>query len=379
MNELELKTVREMDLDFDSKELESKVNEIFNQTNLSDSSSIINYGIEAQKKLSNFSTTALQNIKTSDLGEVGELLSDVLVNLKEIDMEEVNKKGLFSRLFKKTKINSEKLVTQFKSAQSNVDGIVKSLENHQMTLINDIALMDKLYETNNTYFRDLTIYIIAGKRRLEYERDTILQELLEKAEENKDDDISTEIIDYSQKAKDLDDKLIRFEKKISDLETTRYIAMQTALQIKLIQNNDIVLVEKIKSTIVNTIPLWKSQILLGLGINHSANAVKSTNEVTEFTNKMLQYNSKMLKESTIATAKEAERGIVDIEVLKSTNKDLIETLDEISNIQQEGRAKRIEAEKELHSLENELKDKLIIIKNGSNNDTSSTYVNIDNF
>lgn len=316
---------------------------------LTNSSVILQYGAGTQKKMADFSESALENVKTKDLGEVGELLTDVVSELKSFDEEE--EKGFFG-IFKKTSNKLQAMKAKYAKAETNINQICKVLESHQVQLLKDIAILDKMYELNLTYFKELSMYILAGKKKLQEVRATKLQELLEKAQQ-------TGLAEDAQAARDLDGMCNRFEKKIHDLELTRTISIQTAPQIRLVQGNDTLMVEKIQSTIVNTIPLWKSQMVLALGVEHSAQAAQAQREVTDMTNELLRRNAEKLKMATIETARESERGIVDIETLKATNESLIATLDEVMQIQQEGRQKRREAEIEMQRLEHDLKQKLL--------------------
>lgn len=322
------------------------------QIDLTNSAVILQYGAGTQKKMADFSETALENVKTKDLGEVGELLSGVVRELKDFGEEE--EKG-FLGIFKKTSNKISAMKAKYAKAETNINQICKVLENHQVQLLKDIAILDKMYDVNLTYFKELSMYVLAGKKKLQEIRNTKLPELLGKAQRSG-------LPEDAQAAKDLDSMCSRFEKKIHDLELTRTISIQTAPQIRLVQGNDTLMVEKIQSTIVNTIPLWKSQMVLALGVEHSAQAAAAQREVTDMTNELLKKNAEKLKMATIETAKESERGIVDIETLKVTNESLISTLDEVLHIQQEGRQKRREAEKEMLRLENELKQKLLQVQ-----------------
>ena len=321
------------------------------QIDLTDSSVILQYGAGTQKKMADFSESALENVRTKDLGEVGELLSNVVQELKNFDEEE--EKGFFG-FFKKQANKIQNLKAKYAKAEANINDICKVLENHQVQLMKDIALLDKMYEPNLTYFKELTMYIIAGKKKLNEVREGQLKELTAKAQQSG-------LAEDAQAARDLDSMCQRFEKKIHDLELTRMISIQTAPQIRLVQGNDTVMTEKIQSTLVNTIPLWKSQMVLALGVAHSTQAAQAQREVTDMTNELLKKNAETLKMATVETAKESERGIVDMETLKATNQSLISTLDEVMNIQEEGRRKRREAEAEIARLENELKDKMLQI------------------
>ena len=322
------------------------------QIDLTNSNMILQYGAGTQKKMADFSESALENVRTKDLGEVGNLLSGVVKELKSFDEEE--EKG-FLGIFKKSSNKITAMKTKYAKAETNVNQICKVLESHQVQLMKDVALLDKMYELNLTYYKELTMYIVAGKKKLNEVRNGELQDLLQKAQ-------VTGLAEDAQAAKDLDSMCNRFEKKLHDLELTRQISMQTAPQIRLVQGNDTLMVEKIQSTIVNTIPLWKSQMVLGLGVEHSAQAAAAQREVTNMTNELLKKNAEKLKMATIDTVKESERGIVDIETLKQTNESLISTLDEVMHIQQEGREKRKAAEQEMQKLEMDLKQKLLQIQ-----------------
>jgi uncharacterized protein YaaN involved in tellurite resistance len=335
-----------------SEEERKAVEAFAGQIDLNNSAVILQYGAGTQKKMADFSETALENVKTKDLGEVGELLSGVVRELKDFDEEE--EKG-FLGIFKKTSNKINAMKAKYAKAETNINQICKVLENHQVQLLKDIAILDKMYDVNLTYFKELSMYIMAGKKKLQQIRSTKLQELLNKAQQSG-------LPEDAQAARDLDSMCGRFEKKIHDLELTRTISIQTAPQIRLVQGNDTLMVEKIQSTIVNTIPLWKSQMVLALGVEHSAQAAAAQREVTDMTNELLKKNAEKLKIATIETAKESERGIVDIETLKTTNESLITTLDEVMHIQQEGRQKRREAEKEMLRLEHELKEKLLQVQ-----------------
>ena len=323
------------------------------QIDLTDSAMVLQYGAGTQKKMADFSEDALDNVRSKDLGEVGGLLSDVVTELKGFDEDE-EKGGIFG-IFKKASNKIESMKAKYAKAEANVNEIVKVLEKHQVQLMKDTALLDKMYELNLTYFKELSMYILAGKKKLAEVRGTQLKELLSRAN-------VSGLPEDAQAAKDLDNQCNRFEKKIHDLELTRMISIQTAPQIRLVQNNDTQMVEKIQSTIVNTIPLWKSQMVLALGVEHSAQAAAAQREVTDMTNELLRKNAEKLKMATVETAKESERGIVDMETLKATNESLISTLDEVMQIQQEGRQKRAEAEQGLREMEQELRAKLLEIR-----------------
>lgn len=322
------------------------------QIDLINSQMILQYGAGTQKKMADFSENALENVRTKDMGEIGELLTGVVKELKDFDEEE--EKG-FLGFFKRSgnKVNAMK--AKYAKAETNINQIVKVLDSHQVQLLKDVALLDKMYELNLTYFKELTMYILAGKQKLNEVRTTKLAEMIRRAQ-------TTGAAEDAQAARDLESMCSRFEKKIHDLELTRQISIQTAPQIRLVQSNDTTMVEKIQSTIVNTIPLWKSQMVLALGVEHSAQAAQAQREVTDMTNELLKKNAEKLKMATLETARESERGIVDMETLKATNESLISTLDEVLKIQQEGRQKRKEAEIEMQKMENDLKQKLLQVQ-----------------
>ena len=321
------------------------------QIDVRDSAMVLQYGAGAQKKMADFSETALSGVRTKDLGEVGGLITDVVTELRSFDATE--EKGLFG-FFKKGASKVDALRTRYDKAEANVNKIVEALKGHQMTLMKDAATLDKMYELNLTYFKELTMYLLAGKKKLAEVRAGELAQLTEQAR------VSGRAED-AQAAQDFEAMCTRFEKKLGDLDLTRTIAMQTAPQIRLVQNNEIVLVEKIQTTIVNTIPLWKSQMVLALGIANSAEAARAQNAVTNMTNDLLKKNAEMLHTSTVDIARESERGIVDIETLKNTNETLIKTFDEVMQIQAEGRQKRAEAEAEMRRMEADLKQKMLEI------------------
>ena len=322
------------------------------QIDITNSTMVLQYGAGTQKKMADFSESALENVRSKDLGEVGELLSGVVKELKDFDEEE--EKGFFG-IFKKASNRIESMKAKYAKAEANVNEIVKVLEKHQVQLMKDTALLDKMYELNLTYFKELSMYILAGKKKLQEVRGTQLAELMSRAQ-------ASGLPEDAQAAKDLNSLCDRFEKKIHDLELTRMISIQTAPQIRLVQNNDTLMAEKIQSTIVNTIPLWKSQMVLALGVEHSTQAAKAQRQVTDMTNELLRKNAEKLKMATVDTARESERGIVDMETLKATNESLISTPDEVMSIQREGRQKRQEAEAELRTMEQELKNKLLEIR-----------------
>ena len=334
-------------------EEERKMAEQFaRQIDLTNSTMILQYGAGTQKKMADFSETALDNVRTKDLGEVGNLLGSVVQELRDFDEEE--EKGFFG-IFKKQANKLQSLKTKYASAEANVNQICKVLEGHQVQLMKDIAVLDKMYELNLTYFKELTMYILAGKKKLREVQETELADMRMKAQRSG-------LAEDAQAARDLEAMCQRFEKKIHDLELTRMVSIQTAPQIRLVQNNDTIMAEKIQSTIVNTIPLWKSQMVLALGVAHSRQAAEAQREVTDMTNELLKKNAETLKMATVETAKESERGIVDMETLKTTNESLISTLDEVMQIQAEGRQKRQEAELKIRKMEQELKEKLLQIR-----------------
>ena len=342
----------ELDDSMLSEEEKAMVESFVQQIDLTNSTMVLQYGAGTQKKMADFSETALDNVKSKDLGEIGTLLSDVVTELKDFDEEET--KG-FLGLFKKGANKLESMKAKYAKAEANVNEIVQVLEGHQVQLLKDVAILDKMYELNLTYYKELTMYILAGKKKLQEVRATQLKELMAKAE-------ATGLAEDAQAAKDLDDMCNRFEKKIYDLELTRQIAMQTAPQIRMVQSNDTIMVEKIQSTVVNTIPLWKSQMVIALGVEHSMQAAEAQRQVTDITNELLKKNAEKLKIASVETAKEAERGIVDMETLTATNQALISTFDEVMKIQQEGRIKRQEAEAEMQRMEGALKQKLLEIQ-----------------
>ena len=330
------------------------VNEFSQKIDLHNSQAILQYGVGTQKKMADFSEAALNNVRTKDLGEVGNMLSSLVIDLKSFDVTEQDKG--FKGLFKKSSNKITSMKAKYDKAEVNVNNVCTALENHQVTLMKDIALLDKMYAVNLTYFKELSMYILAGKKKLEEVRNGELAAAVAKAN-------ASNLPEDAQAAKDLQSMCDRFEKKIHDLELTRMISIQTAPQIRMVQNNDTLMAEKIQSTIVNTIPLWKSQMVRALGIEHSAQAAKAQREVTDMTNELLRKNADILKTATIDTAKESERGIVDLETLKHTNESLISTFDEVLKIQTEGREKRRNAEAEMQRMEDELKKKLLEIRN----------------
>ena len=329
------------------------VNEFAAKIDIENTNQILQYGAGTQKKMADFSDTALENVKMQDLGEIGDLIKNVVGELRDFDAQDDG--GRFFGFFKKQSSKIENLKNKYDKAEVSIEKITDSLQQHQVRLLKDSAMLDKMYEQNLNYFKELTMYILAGKKKLEETRNGKLAALKNKA-------MMSELPEDAQAARDLDEKCNRFEKKLHDLELTRTIAMQTAPQIRLIQNNDTVMVEKIQTTIVNTIPLWKSQMVLALGIAQSAEAAQAQRQVTDITNELLRKNAEMLHTATVETAKESERGIVDLETLQKTNADLIQTLDDVMRIQMEGRQKRQAAESEMRRMEDELKRKLLEIR-----------------
>ena len=333
---------------------EKKMVEDFSQKiDLHNSQAILQYGAGTQKKMADFSENALKNVRTKDMGEVGDMLSGLVVELKSFEITEEDK-GILG-LFKKSANKVTGLKAKYDKTETNVNNVCQALEKHQVTLMKDIALLDKMYDANLSYFKELSMYIIAGKQKLEEVRNGELAEAKAKAQ-------SSNLPEDAQAAKDIEAMCDRFEKKLHDLELTRMISIQTAPQIRLVQNNDTMMAEKIQSTLVNTIPLWKSQMVLALGIEHSNQAAKAQREVTDVTNELLKKNADLLKTASVETAKESERGIVDMETLQHTNETLISTFDEVMKIQEDGRAKRQAAEQEMQRLETELKNKMLEVR-----------------
>lgn len=330
---------------------QAAVKEFSQKIDVLNTEQVLNYGSNAQKNIAEFSGAALNCVRTKDLGEVGGMLGDLVVELQGLNFEPEEKKGLRG-LFKKATQNIASLKAQYAKAEVNVDKIVESLENHEVVLMKDISMLDKMYEKNQEYLKELTMYILAGKLRIEELRAKDLPEMVAKAQESG-------LPEDAQAANDFANMIGRFEKKIHDLELTRTISIQMSPQIRMVQNNDSLMAEKIRSSIVNTIPLWKSQMVLALSMYHSEQAMKAQREVTDVTNQLLQKNAQALHQGSVNVAKEAERGIVDIETLKKTNQELIATLDEVRQIQDDGRARRIQAEQELGKIEGELKQKLL--------------------
>lgn len=325
------------------------------QIDITNTQMVMQYGAGSQKKIADFSESALNNVRTKDMGEIGQMLADVVTELKDFGEEE--EKG-FLGLFKKGSNKLESLKIKYDKAETNINKICKVMEDHQVTLLKDAAMLDKMYELNLNYFKELSMYILAGKQKLQQARTVELPALLQKAEQSA-------LPEDTQAANDYAAMCERFEKKIYDLELTRTIAMQMAPQIRLIQSNDTAMSEKIQSTLVNTIPLWKSQMVIAIGLNHSSEAARAQKEVTDMTNALLKKNAEALKTATIETARESERGIVDIETLTATNQTLISTLDEVMKIQEDGRAKRQSAETELVRIEDEMRQKLLAVSRSS--------------
>ena len=338
-----------------SPEEQKMVNDFAEKIDITNSQMVLQYGAASQKKLSDFSETALSRVKTKDMGETGELITNLISELQGFDATTEQPKGIFG-FFKKTSNSIEQLKTRYDSADKNVERIKAQLEDHQVTLMKDITMLDKMYELNLVYFKELTMYILAGKKKLAEVRANDLKAAQEKAQR-------TQLPEDAQAARDLADLCDRFEKKLYDLELTRNVSIQMGPQIRLIQSNDTMMAEKIQTTIVNTIPLWKNQMVLALGIAHSRQAMQAERAVTDATNELLKKNAATLKQGTIEIAKESERGIVDIETLQQTNKQLIETLDELNKIRADGKAKRANAEQELGRIEGELRQKMLEINN----------------
>ena len=336
-----------------SPEEQKMVNDFAEKIDITNSQMVLQYGAASQKKLSDFSETALSRVKTKDMGETGELITSLISELQGFDATTEQPKGIFG-FFKKTSNSIEQLKTRYDSADKNVERIKAQLEDHQVTLMKDITMLDKMYELNLVYFKELTMYILAGKKKLAEVRANDLKAAQEKAQR-------TQLPEDAQAARDLADLCDRFEKKLYDLELTRNVSIQMGPQIRLIQSNDTMMAEKIQTTIVNTIPLWKNQMVLALGIAHSQQAMAAERAVTDATNELLKKNAATLKQGTIEIAKESERGIVDIETLQQTNKQLIETLDELNKIRADGKAKRANAEQELGRIEGELRQKMLEI------------------
>ncbi len=339
----------------------AQVNEFSTKIDITNTAGIMNYGVGTQKKLADFSERAIDNVKTKDMGEVGAMITTLVTQLKSFEIDE-DEKGIRA-LFKKSANKLEAMKAKYSTVETNVQNISNELERHQVTLMKDVEVLDKMYDLNLDYFKELTMYILAGKKRLAQERETTLVDLQKKAE-------ASGLPEDAEAAKDFANKCDRFEKKIYDLELTRTIAMQTGPQIRMVQSSDTMMAEKIQSTIVNTIPLWKNQMVIAMGVEHSVQAAQAQHQVSEMTNELLKKNAESLHLATVETAKEAERDIIDIETLQQTNQSLINTLDEVMSIQREGREKREAAEAELKSIEGELRQKLLdaakLISDGKN-------------
>lgn len=331
-------------------EEQKMVNDFASQIDLTNTQLVLQYGAGSQKKIADFSETALANVRTKDMGEIGDMLTSVVTELKNFNEDE-EEKG-FLGFFKKKTNQLENMKAKYEKAEVNINKISEAMESHQITLLKDVAMLDKMYELNLNYFKELSMYILAGKQKLEQAKTIELPQLLARAEQSG-------LPEDTQKAKDFSEMCNRFEKKIYDLELSRTVSLQMAPQIRLIQNNDTIMVEKIQSTLVNTIPLWKSQMVIAIGLNHSTEAARAQREVTDMTNALLRKNAEQLKMATIETAKEAERGIIDIETLQQTNQTLISTLDEVMKIQEDGREKRKAAELQLQEIESEMRQKLL--------------------
>ena len=334
-----------------SEEEQQMIDAFSKQIDITDSNLVFSYGAAAQQNISQFSDAALKNVKTKDLGEVGDAIADLVTELRGVDADEEESKGFFG-FFKKQRDNVTTMKAKFDETEVNVNKIVEALEGHQIQLLKDIAMLDRLYDQNLTYFKELSMYIVAGKKRLEEFRANEMKEAYDKAE-------ASGLPEDAQAAKDLSDKADRFEKKLYDLELTRNISIQMAPQIRMIQSSNQLMAEKIQTSIVNTIPLWKNQMVMALGIAHTQKAMEAQRSVTDLTNELLKKNAEKLHMASVESAKEAERGIIDIETLKHTNKMLIDTMDEVLNIQQTGREKRRAAEQELATIENELRQKML--------------------
>ena len=343
--------IQKLDLTSLSPAEQAAVKEFASQIDVLNTEQVMNYGVNAQKNISEFSDAALNSVRTKDLGKVGEKLGDLVVELKGLSFNADEKKGI-KNLFKKSANNIAVMKAQYDKAEVNVDKIVESLENHEVTLMKDITLMDKMYERNEEYMKELTMYILAGKLRIEQLRNEELPKYKAKAE-------ASGLPEDAQAANDFANMIGRFEKKIHDLELTRTISVQMSPQIRMVQNNDTLMMEKIRTSINNTIPLWKNQMVLALSLYHSDQAMKAQREVSNLTNELLEANAKALHQGSVDVAKESERGIVDLETLKKTNEELIAALDEVRKIQDDGRARRAAAEEELARIENELKRKLL--------------------
>lgn len=336
-----------------SPEEKQQIEEFAQQIDITDNSMVTLYGVNAQKKLRDFSEKALENVRTKDLGEVGDMLSSVVSELREFDVNQENKSGIF-KVFNRGKNKTEGLLARYDKAEANVDKISDMLEDHQVRLMKDTSMLEQMFQLNNVYYKEISMYILAGKKRLTEIYNNDLQTLRKKAE-------STNLPEDVQAVRDLSADCDRFDKKLHDLQMSRMIAIQTAPQLRLLQNNDNLMIEKIQSTLFNTIPLWKNQMVIALGLNHATQAAKAQREVANTTNELLKRNADALHAATVDTVKESNRDIVDIETLKNTNEKLIQTFDEVMQIQNEGRQKRVEAEKELQTIEDQLKQKIMEI------------------
>ncbi|MBQ6403388.1 MAG: toxic anion resistance protein [Oscillospiraceae bacterium] len=346
--------IEKLDLSMLSPAEQAAVTEFSEKIDITNTEQVMTYGAAAQKNISEFSDAALSSVRTKDLGETGQMLGDLVIELKGLNFDAEEKKGLRG-IFKKATQNIASLKAQYDKAEVNVDKIVEQLEKHEVTLLKDITMMDKMYDKNQEYMKELTMYILAGKLKIEHLRNVELPEKIAKAEE-------TGLPEDAQAANDFANLIGRFEKKIYDLELTRTISVQMAPQIRMVQNNDSLMAEKIRTSIVNTIPLWKNQMVMALSLYHSEQAMKAQREVTDVTNELLKKNAETLHQGSVAIAKESERGIVDLETLKKTNDELIKTLEEVTQIQNDGRARRAAAEEELGRIEGELKQKLLEMK-----------------
>ena len=353
----EEKIEESLNYDLLSKEEKEAIDEFNNKIDINDTTQVLQFGAAAQAKISEFSDSILEDVKTKNIGETGDLLSDLVSQIKSFDRDISNseKKGLIEKLFNNAKKELDKIIAKYSKIEKNIDTIEKGLEKDKLKMLKDITIFDTMYEKNLEYFKEISLYIIAGEKKLEELRNVTLKELKDKAEK------TGEQLDI-QKVHDMENMINRFEKKIYDLKTTRIISIQMAPQIRLLQNNEAELVEKIQSSITNTIPLWKNQMVLALGINNAKQALKGQQAVSKLTNEMLVKNSETLKQGSIQIAEESEKAIVNIETLQKTNKDLIETLDKVIEIHENGRVKRQEAEKVLEEIEKELKDKMLEIK-----------------
>ena len=348
----------EQSLNYDllTKEEQEAIDEFNKKIDVEDATQVLQYGVQAQSKISQFSDSVLEDVKTKNLGEVGNLLADLVAQIKSFDSDLIDdNRGVFGKLFHGTKKQLDKLVAKYNKIDGNIDVIEKNLENHKLQMLKDISIFDKMYDKNLDYFKELSLYIIAGERKLDELRNVVLPELQRKARE------SGEQLD-AQKLNDMENTINRFEKKIYDLKTTRIISIQMAPQIRMLQNNEAELVEKIQGSITNTIPLWKNQMVLALGLNNAKQALGAQRAVSNLTNDMLKKNSEILKQGSIEIAKESERAIVDVETLQKTNANLIDTLEQVIEIHENGRAQRAEAEKTLEGIEKELKEKMVEIK-----------------